>query len=114
MGSTGQNTFGDYAQSGTTKCDDSIDSQLEDVGRSAYFTAVKALPKKGTAVRLRPQVQSGRLVVEETGAGRAVGNLPTRFHYLLLCIQKGYSYEGEVTLSRAGKVPIVEVHLDPV
>jgi hypothetical protein len=113
MGSTGQNNFGDYAQGGTTKCDDSIDAALEDVSRHEYFTVTGKLAKKGTPVRLRATINLGRLVVEESATGKVIGNLPTRFHYVLLCLKNGYSYEGEVTLSRSGKVPVVEVHLDP-
>ena len=113
MGSTGRNTFSDYSQTGVTRCDDPIDTPLEDVGRHEYFAAASKLPKKGAAVRLRDGVHNGRLVVEDVATNMAIGNLPTRFHYLLLCLKNGYSYEGEVTLSRSGKVPVVEIHLDP-
>jgi hypothetical protein len=114
MGSTGENTFSDYAQSGTTRCDDSIDASLEDVGRLDYFSVSAKIPKKGTRVRLRAGIHAGRLVVEEYTTHTAIGHLPTRFHYLALCQKNGYSYEGEITSSRAGRVPTVEVHLDPV
>jgi hypothetical protein len=114
MGSTGSNTLGDYSPSSTTKCDDSLDVALEEVARLEFFVQSNRVPAKGTLVRLRSGKQSKRLVVEETSTGLAIGNMPTRLHYLVLCQERGYSFEGEVTLSRSGKVPVVEVHLDPV
>jgi hypothetical protein len=114
MGSTGSNTLGDYSPSSTTKCDDSLDVALEDVARLDFFKKSNNVPTTGTQVRLRAGKQSKRLVVEEISTGLAIGNMPSRLNYLLLCQERGYSYEGEVTLSRSGKVPVVEVHLDPV
>jgi hypothetical protein len=114
MGSTGKNNFGDYAPAagGTTKCENSVDAELEDVARQSYFRA-HGVPPARTLVRLRPRTSAGRMVVEDM-SGIAIGNLPTSFHYLAVCQGSGYSYEGEVTLSRASKIPVVEVHLDPV
>jgi len=114
MGSTGKNKFGDYAPApgGTTKCENSVDAELEDVARQNYF-GTNGVPPPQTPVRLRNGTTSGRLVVEDM-TGVAIGNLPTSFHYLAVCQGRGYSYEGEVTLSRASKIPVVEVHLEPV
>lgn len=114
MGSTGANTFGDYTSTGATKCDESIDAVLEDVARLDFYKGSKRVPPKGTPVRLRPKAQANRLVVEDTAGGTAIGNLPTRLNYLLLCMTKDYVYEGTVTASAGGKMPMVEVHLDPV
>jgi hypothetical protein len=114
MGSSGSDTFGNYAPSGTTKCDQSVDSDLEDVARHEFYAKRGVVPAPSTAVRLAKGTVAGRLVVEDTATGLAIGSLPTRWHYLLLCQEKGYVYEGEVTASRSGSVPVVEVHLDPV
>lgn len=114
MGSSGSNTFGDYKPSGKDKCQGSIDTELDDVARSDFYKHNKKLPTKGVEVRVRPTLQHGRLAVEETKAGTAIGNLPTRFNYLLLCLKNGYNYEGTVTASRDTKLPVLEVHLDPV
>jgi hypothetical protein len=113
MGSTGSGTFGNYPPSGTTRCDQAIDTDLEDVATQAYFSQMRTVPPLQTGIRLRPRGPTGRLVVEDL-AGQAIGNLPTRFNYLFICQSKGYSYEGQVTVSRTGAIPVVEVHLEPV
>jgi hypothetical protein len=113
MGSTGGNTFGNYSKSGTTRCDESVVASLEDIARLDYFKKHKGLPKKGDAVRLRTSIaKSGRLIVEESATSLALGNLPTNLHHLVLCMERGYVYEGTVTRSRNGSIPIVEVNLD--
>src|SRR6266478_4016483 len=103
MGSTGANTFGDYSQSGPTKCDESVDAVLDDVTRLAFYKSSKRVPAKGTPVRLRATALAGRLVVEEIATAVAIGNLPTRLNYLLLCTEKDYVYEGTITASAEGK-----------
>jgi hypothetical protein len=114
MGSSGNNTFGNYAPSGTTKCDDTLDAELEDVARHEYYKKHSRVPPKSTLVRVRKGQLAGRLVVEEVATSDVIGNLPTRLNYLALCQEKDYEYKGEVTASRNGKTPTVEVHLDPV
>jgi hypothetical protein len=115
MGSTGGNTFGNYSTVGTSRCDESIDTSLEDVARLDFFKKNgKSLPPKGTSVRLRPSISAtGRLIVEDSATSQAIGNLPTNFHHLIVCMERGHKYEGEVTRSRNSSIPIVEVHLDP-
>ena len=115
MGSTGGDNFGDYNPPSVTKCDRSVDARLEEVARQDYFRTHKKTPAVQTLVRLRRGVGSGgRLVVEDAGSGTAIGLLPTRLHYLLVCQEGGYAYEGTVTAAHDGKVPLIEVHLDPV
>src|SRR5262245_19149647 len=114
MGSSGTNSFGDYKQSSTNKCDESIDSKLEDVARSEFYSSTTNLPAVNTSVRVREKLHHGRIVVEVIGSNLQIGNLPTKYHYLLLCIKNGRRYEGVVTASNRGKVPLIEVHLDSV
>jgi hypothetical protein len=83
MGSSGSDTFGNYAPSGTTKCDQSVDSDLEDVARHEFYAKRGVVPAPSTAVRLAKGTVAGRLVVEDTATGLAIGSLPTRWHYLL-------------------------------
>jgi hypothetical protein len=113
MGSSGSSSFGDYKPSSKNRCEDSIDTDLEDVARSQFYQQKKTLPAKDVGVRVVESPQNGRLVVEETKTGMAIGNLPTRFNYLVVCMKSGHKYEGTVTVSRTSKVPVLEVHLDP-
>jgi len=117
MGSAGTGNFGDYkqtsAQSGT-RCDASLDVDLEDVATMPYFVATSAVPKAGTAVRVRAAPVNKRLVVEEVPTGQVIGTLPTIYNYLLICIGKGYQYEGTVSASGLRPIPSIDVHLDSV
>lgn len=116
MGSTGTGNFGDYktsAQSGT-RCDASLDTDLEDVATMPYFVGTHSVPKAGTAVRVKATLYNQRLVVEEVPTGQIIGALPTSYNYLLLCIGKGYQYEGTVSASARTPIPVIDVHLDPV
>lgn len=117
MGSSGTGNFGDYRQTGGqsgTRCDASLDAELEDVATMPYFVGTNAVPKAGAAVRVREDVLNKRLVVEDVGTGQVIGNLPTSYNYLLLCIGKGYRYEGTVSASGLRPVPSIDVHLDSV
>src|SRR5262245_56482612 len=115
MGSTGGDNFGDYNPPSVTKCDRSVDARLEEVARQDFFRLHGRTPAAQTHVRLRWGVASGaRMVVEDGATSTAVGLLPTRLHYLLVCQEGGYAYEGVVTAAHDGNVPLVEVRLDPV
>src|SRR5579862_8409467 len=104
MGSSGSSTLGDYSRSAKKdKCDESIDTDLEDVAHSQYYKKRKTVPPKGTPVQLRVTLLSGRLVVDETKTGLAIGNLPTGYNYLVLCMKNGRDYTGSVTVSQATK-----------
>jgi hypothetical protein len=117
MGSSGTGNFGDYKQTGGqsgTRCDASIDADLEDVATMPYFVGARAVPTPGTAVRVKADVLNKRLVVEEVRTAQVIGNLPTTYNYLLLCIGKGYQYEGTISASGLRPVPSIDVHLDSV
>ncbi len=112
MGSTGGNTFGNYAPAGPTKCEQVIEVPLEDVARLDYFRSSKSVPSEGVDVRVRNEMHNGRLIVEDL-AGTPIGNLPTIYNYLILCMKEGYGYQGTVTNSATVPFPSVEVSLEP-
>jgi hypothetical protein len=114
MGSTGSGRFGDYAPVEVDRCDQVVDVELEDVATSPYIRTHGSPPSVGSRIRLRQILLNGRLVVEDASSGVVIGNLPTAYHYLVLCMAKQRRYEGDVTLSRARPVAIVEIHLEPV
>jgi hypothetical protein len=88
MGSSGSGSFGNYRPKGD-RCDSPIDTDLEDILHSEYYAAHGALPAKGTPVRLRPTLLNKRLVIDETNTGLAIGNLPTKYNYLRICMEQG-------------------------
>lgn len=114
MGSSGTGSFGDYKPANdTTRCMQPVDAELEETGRSAYFKANGAVPPEGTRVRLRPELEASRLVVEEdVPGGFAVGFLPTKFNYLLLCLED-HTYTGAITGSAGSPAAFVSVVLTP-
>lgn len=96
------------------KCADPInDLALEDVATSPYFTKHNAVPPVKTKVRIRKKLVSGRIAVETVSDGEVVGNIPTMYNYLRKCLEKGWTYDGQVVDSSAGKLPKVKVSLVP-
>jgi hypothetical protein len=114
MGSSGTGSFGDYKPTNaTTRCKQPVDTELEEAGRSAYVKTRASVPPKGTRVRLRTALEGSRLVVEEDSpGGLAVGFLPTKFNYLLLCLED-HVYTGAVTGSAGAPTAFVAVVLQP-
>lgn len=111
MGSSGSGTLGNYQPPESEKCDESINTGLEEVAREEYFSNHGGLPPVGTNVRLRAGPIKGRLVVETSKKPESLGLIPTSFNYLVLCLKKGYTYEGEVTESRGKRSPVIIVSL---
>jgi hypothetical protein len=114
MGSSGSDRFGDYAPTEADRCDQAVGVELEDVATSPYFRRHGHPPAVGSRVRLRQTQLNGRLVIEDAASSDVIGNLPTAYHYLILCMAKGRLYQGDVTLSRARPVAVVEIRLEPV
>lgn len=110
MGSTGTGSFGNYSPTEKPQCDESIESDLEEIARAAYYSTHRTVPPTGTKVRLYAKPLKGRLLVE-TKKGEGVGLLPTALNRFLLCLEKGFSYSGEITASHSGKIPTVSVSL---
>lgn len=61
-------------------------------------------------IRLRSALYNGRLVVE-TFEGIIVGNLPTKYNYLLTYIKLGNGYSGTVVSSGISPIPYAVVNL---
>ena len=85
-------------------------ARLVEIERSEYFKTKKQVPAEGLKILLRKELSKGRLVVE-TKAGQSIGFLPTKYSYLRLCMQKGFSYKGEVVASALTPVPKIFVDL---
>lgn len=122
MGSNGSGRFTDYTKSSSTptnpksggtsgenKCDKAISANLEDIERCSYYTTHQDVPEVGTAVQLS---FNQRLIVV-TG-GLTLGNLPTKFNYLMACLEDGYTYAGAVSSSSNNGIARIVVDLAPV
>ena len=83
---------------------------LEEVGRSAYSQAHDNLPPTGAAVHLRVQRVGPRLSID-TAEGESIGFLPTEYNYLVVCLEKGFTYSGEVVTSSQKPTPFIRVNL---
>jgi hypothetical protein len=111
MGSSGTGSFGNYQPSEKASCDETVDTDLEEIALAEYFAERGTVPPVGTSVRLHDAVVKGRLIVETVKKPQTLGLLPTSFQHLALCLKKGYSYTGEVTASGGKKIPVITVSL---
>lgn len=125
MGSSGSGNFTDYpgsrgrppigaggngggAAGGAALCDQVIDAELEEVERCAYYKA-HGLPARGTAV----SIARGARITVFVGE-LELGYLPTRYNYLITCLDEGYSHNGTVSSAIARPIVRVSVNLVPV
>jgi hypothetical protein len=130
MGSSGSGTFGNYkpgsVPNGMTDTGDGIGGgigkeqncpevveniNLEDVATSQFYVKHKALPPAKSPVRLRSETYQNRMVVEVADTGEILGNLPTQYHTLLICMKRGMKYEGIVLSSGLSPIPFAVVTL---
>ena len=126
MGSTGSGRFGNYhigevsgnngiggSSAGEITCPETIENiRLEDVATSEFFTKHGTLPVSHSNVELRNSLFCGRLVVETTDTHEIIGNLPTKYNYLITCIKRGSNYNGVVISSGISPIPFVVVTLN--
>lgn len=121
MGSTGPGTLSDYpgyakARRGVVgdsdlidQCEKAVNTELEDVATSDYYKSQGLVPPVDTTVFIK---QVFRIVaVDENGV--IIGNLPTKYNYLLGCLEDGYVYEGQVSVSHDTPLPYVEIAVTP-
>ena len=125
MGSRGTNRFSDYPGSSDfsqktggheeqNQCDRAIGKiELEDVALCDYFQKYKDVPPVNYNIKLRNVLTSGRLIIENE-VGESIGLVPTRYNYLLQCIEQGYHYAGHVQASRNLPLTFVVIDLAPI
>lgn len=120
MGSVGTGRFEDYQpdaevrKNGVSDEDDQCVGEfsvsLEDVESSEFYTTHESLPEVGAQLSI--SVDKRVTAVAETG--EVVGNLPTQFNYLKLCIDEGYEYKSIVTQSLTTPMPRVVITVSPL
>lgn len=124
MGSTGTGRFSDYSgsmsgsggssnsggSSGEDICEKAISSAIEEIERCEFFKQFKTVPQVGTAVKVtvdsRIQIISNENLI--------IGFLPTKYNYLLGCINDGKSYQGIVISTSENPMPSIFVDIAPV
>lgn len=124
MGSSGSGSFSDYSgsnrqsnpggnsggSSGDDICRRAFSTSLEDVDFYDYFKNTSNVPPVNTVLSV---VFATRLIAVDAN-GTSVGAIPTKYNYLLGCMEKGNSYTGIVTFSIASPVPRVDVDFTAV
>jgi hypothetical protein len=110
VGTTTASHFDDYRPDSdhSDRCAEPITFSVEEPARAEFFSQSGKVPGKAEAIRLRPEPENGRLVVEAS-AGLAIGLVPTRLGYLMACQAKGFRYEGFVEGSSVEPIPRVDV-----
>lgn len=89
------------------RCARAFSARLEDVERSDYYRAHKAVPPVGTKLKV---IQLKRLVAQ-TLDGESVGNLPTSLNYLASCLKDGWNYVGTIQ-SASNPPPVANIAAD--
>lgn len=129
MGSAGFGTFGNYhigdpkdsnQGNGSSSGGNGIGGaqrektdyiNLEDVPILDYFLNNNNVPSALEPVFLSDQIHNGRLVVISSVTLEIIGNVPTKYNYLLNDIKMGINYIGEVRSSGLSPIPFVVVSL---
>lgn len=124
MGSTGSGSLTDYSKrrpksdetktggsSGKDECGKAFSTQLEDVSRCFFFIDTGSVPGSGARVNV---FFNGVRVSVETVKGEEIGYLPTKYNYLKVCLDAGFSYNGEVRISTLKPIPSITVDITPV
>jgi hypothetical protein len=117
MGSRGSGRFGDYnvPTGNTDLCSTPLKNvKLEDTAYSDYYVNHSTIPPVDTLVQVRLVLLSGRIAVEIVDTGETVGNLPTKYNYLITCIKLGKTYSGNVVSGSLTPIPYVVVDLNVI
>ena len=132
MGSSGYGSFGNYRVRTGNNSIDGVGSEtgsssnqngqsvqsvntshilLEDVAISEYFKNNDEVPAPGETVTLLSPIYNGRLAVKSDSTEEIIGNVPTKYNYLINAITKGITYVGSVVSSGTSPIPYVVVSL---
>ncbi|MBQ4900314.1 hypothetical protein KB559_15870 [Paenibacillus sp. Marseille-P2973] len=114
MGSSGYGSFGDLKKSPNNDlCKKAIEGvELEEVARSEYYSELNEVPPFMHLIEVKRELVNGRVVVISSENQIIIGNLPSKYSYLLACMKQGISYMGTVTYSVVNPIPRVMVDLN--
>jgi len=122
MGSNGSGRFTDYSgskpvegngksggSSGENKCEKAFSAMLEEIDRCPYYIQKKDVPAVGEGIT----ISFDKRPIAITKDGLIVGYLPTKFNYIKICLDDGYSFSGRVVSSSSGLVAAVSIDVIP-
>ncbi|WP_025663946.1 hypothetical protein [Aquimarina megaterium] len=121
MGSSGSGNFSDYpgskptgggksgGSSGENKCEKAFTAMLEEIDRCPYYIEKKDVPKVGDEVKIGFDKRPTAISKD----GLTVGYLPTKFNYIKMCLDDGYSFIGRVASSSSDLVAAVSIDVIP-
>lgn len=121
MGSTGTGRFTDYPSNPNSIkgvvgpdpradiCGLAFSTDLEDIETSEFYNKYGKVPVQGSFVSIGFK---GRIVAFND-KNLTIGNLPTKYNYLLGCMKSGYIYSGVVEDSGDGCVPFIKIAVTP-
>tara|TARA_R110001632_G_scaffold630_10_gene2230 strand:- start:446 stop:820 length:375 start_codon:yes stop_codon:yes gene_type:complete len=122
MGSSGSGNFSDYSgnkpsggsgksggASDENKCEKAFTAMLEEIDRSSYYIKTKDVPKVGEEIN----ISFDKRPIAISKEGLIIGYLPTRFNYIKMCLDDGYTYVGRVASSSSGLVAAVSIDVIP-
>lgn len=126
MGSSGSGKFGTYHEQLTNNreeganvgnndmdCPQRIENIiLEDVAISEFFLNNGSLPIVGTKIQLINQPYKNRMAVADISSHNIIGNLPTDLNLLLICVNRGIVYTGDIVACGLNPIPYVLVSLN--
>lgn len=123
MGSTGSGSFSDYSKrkpidkeddsggsSNVDNCLLAFSTGVEEISRCYYYLNYTNVPPVNTVVAI---VFNGVRLVAENALGEEIGYLPTRYNYLLFCMNAGYKYTGVVVTSSKSPTPSIRIDIVP-
>ena len=119
MGSTGSGNFTDYngftgsnpkqgGKSQEEKCGKAFSADLEDVELSNYYLENNNLPETNSEVIIH---FNGMRIVASID-GLEIGNLPTKFNYLLACFEK-FNYSGIISYTTITPLHTIKINVTP-
>ncbi len=122
MGSSGSGNFSDYSEnkpsggsgksggaSDENKCEKAFTAMLEEIDRCSYYTKTKDVPKVGEEIN----ISFDKRPIAISKKGLIIGYLPTKFNYIKMCLDDGYTYVGRVVSSSSDLVAAVSIDVIP-
>ena len=119
MGSTGSGNFSDYqgysgknpkqgGESKQSECGKAFRTDLEDVELSEFFTQNGTLPPVESPIEVT--FNGTRIVAIQNNL--EIGYLPTRFNYLIACLQE-FNYSGIISSLATAPISSLTINVSP-
>lgn len=119
MGSTGSGNFSDFqghkskntnqgGSSVNSECGKAFATDLEDIEISTYYITNNKLPEVNSKINI--SFNGTRIVALLNN--HEIGNLPTKFNYLVACLQD-YNYIGIISSTTINPISTITINATP-